>query len=116
MLERAVAIWEHQPRPDFPSLASGLVNLGLFYTDTGKLAPAEKCFERAMQIASQSLPPDHPNLAAYKTDYALLLRKLGRRDDARKLEESAKLSRQNYARRNLLGYTVDTRQLKPPEP
>jgi len=82
------------------------------YAALHKLAKAEDSFRRAILIASEALPPDHPNLAQYCASYAHLLRETGRKSEARRLEEQAKTAREHHARVNLLGYTVDARQSK----
>jgi tetratricopeptide (TPR) repeat protein len=87
-----------------------LDNLGVLYTTLGRTQQAEDCFQRAIRIASVSLPPDHPSLAAYMSSYAVLLRKMDRKDEALRLEKSAKLARERYERNNLIGYTSDSRQ------
>jgi len=104
-----VALWNNQPGP---SAASGLHNLGVLYANSDRLAKAEKCFQDAIRIASASLPPDHPDLATYRLSYAALLRKLDRKGEAKEMEKAAQSSRQRYAQENLLGYTVDARDLK----
>jgi tetratricopeptide (TPR) repeat protein len=111
LLERAVGVWEKTLGSKHPWVASGLNNLGIVYTALGRLALAETHFQRAIRIAADTLPPEHPNLAKYCASYAHLLRQLGRKGEARELEERARIAREKHAKLNLLGFTVDARQL-----
>ena len=52
-------------------------------------AEAESMFKRALAIFDHSLGPQYPGLGAWLTDYADLLRKMKRDDDAAKLEARA---------------------------
>ncbi|HLH37848.1 MAG TPA: hypothetical protein VKX39_01770 [Bryobacteraceae bacterium] len=63
-------------------------------------------------IGSAELPPNHPDLALFKISDAQLLRRLGRKDQARKLEESAREVQEANRRENLPGYTVDAQRLR----
>jgi tetratricopeptide (TPR) repeat protein len=114
LLERALRIWEDRLGSDHPLVAAASHNLAVLYTQVGRTREAETYFKRAIRIASVALPPDHPNTAAYMDSYAVLLRRLGRKDEAGRLEKSAKLARERYRRNNLIGYTVDARQLREP--
>jgi len=95
-----------------PWVASGFNNLGVLYTKLGRPADAEKNFKKALGIATAVLPPSHPHLASYMTSYAQLLRRLGRKDEARRLEEAASRSREAYQRENMVGYTVDVEGMR----
>jgi len=111
LLERAVGTWEQALGPDHPQVSIGLHNLAVVHMSLGARRPAEECFQRAIDIAMRSLPPDHPHLAAYRSGYAALLRKLDRKKEARRMEELARGAHQRSDADNLLGFTVDARQL-----
>src|SRR5262249_60445325 len=46
-----------------PDLANTLNNLAIVAEKTGRLDEAERCYRRAVGIASASLPPDDPMVA-----------------------------------------------------
>jgi tetratricopeptide (TPR) repeat protein len=110
-LTRAAAIWESHLGPEHPLVGTALNNLGVLYTRTGEYDRASDAFERAIHIAEVSLPPDHPSLAGYRTGYAALLRKLDRKKEAKQMETLARNAQERHIRSNLLGHTVDARQL-----
>ena len=61
----------------------------MLYQDTGRYAEAEPLYQRALAILEKSLPPDHPNLATVRENYAGLLDELGRADEAAALRARA---------------------------
>lgn len=112
LLARAVRIWETAAGPKHPWLAAGFNNLAIVYSGLGQLDQAETDFRRAIEIAAAELPADHPDLATYRLSYAQLLRKLGRKGEARQLEQEARTARREHDKENMLGYTVDARGLE----
>ncbi|WP_395728748.1 tetratricopeptide repeat protein [Nakamurella sp.] len=55
-LERARRLWD--PLKDGPNLAATLDNLGQLYLASGRIEPAEDCFEQALAIREQELGED----------------------------------------------------------
>ena len=77
---RRAAPWRstrHSCPPKLPGSAPDLNNLAVLYRDTGRYTEAEPLFQRAIAILDKSLPPDHPNLAVVRENYAGLLDQLG---------------------------------------
>ena len=66
----------------------------MLYRATGRYAQAEPLYQRAIAILDKSLPPDHPNLAVVRENYAAVLDRLGRGDEAAALRAQAAAIRQ----------------------
>ena len=112
VLTRAMKIWRTELGPMHPWVAAVLNNLGVLYAALHRVEDAEKNFKEAIRIGDAALPANHPDLASFKLSYAHLLRTSGRKEQARKLEESARAARDANQRENLLGYTVDAQRLR----
>jgi tetratricopeptide (TPR) repeat protein len=59
-----------------------LTNLGLLYARAGRLNQAEPALRQALEIAEWVWGPDHPELGGMLQDYARVLKRLGRNDEA----------------------------------
>ena len=66
----------------------------------GKYAEAEPLYKRALAIREKALGPEHPLVAASLKNYAALVRKNGRGNEAAKLEARAKAIRAKHAQGN----------------
>src|SRR5262245_46644518 len=64
LLRTIAPIQEDELGPFHPELASTLNNLAVVAEKTGRTGDAATCYRRAVAIASASLPPDDPMLAA----------------------------------------------------
>ena len=82
--QRALAIIEKMRGREHQELVPTLSDLALLYYQQGKYAEAEPFFQRALSIAEKA--PD-PALTSILENYAALLRKTDRRDEAAELEE-----------------------------
>ena len=78
----------------------GLNNLALLYKTQGQYAQAEPLYQRALKILQISLPADHPNLASVMANYAYLLDKLGRKEEAQQWQAKAEAARQLHTQKN----------------
>jgi tetratricopeptide (TPR) repeat protein len=112
VLRAAVSDWERELGRDHPQVAIAAANLGALYTEMRRYPEAEECYQRALRIAASALPSDHPQLVQFRAGYAKLLRRLDRKKEARRLEESARASQGRHAENNAMGFTVDARALK----
>ena len=81
-------------------MAGSLNNLAACYHFQGQYAQAEPLYQRALNILQKSLPADHPNLATGMENYATLLEKLGRKEEAQQWHAKAEAARQLHAQRN----------------
>jgi hypothetical protein len=55
-------------------------------TGQGNYTDAEPLYQRALEVRERVLGADHPDVATTLTSYARLLRKMGRAEEAGKLE------------------------------
>jgi hypothetical protein len=87
-------------------VAIGLTILGLLLRDTNRHAKAESLFQRAPAICEKAFGENHPHVAIYMENYALLLRNMGRPDEATPLESRAKTIRAKTLAKEL-GFMAD---------
>lgn len=73
---------------------------------------AALCYEKTTEIAERALPPSHPLYAVYLGEYAALLRKLKRKDEAKQLEHRARMIREQNPSQMLAGATVNVHELQ----
>ena len=81
-------------------MATALNNLANLYRDRGWYVDAKPLYQRALAILEKALGSDHPNLATSLENYAALLRKTERGNEAAKLEAHAKAIRAKHAEQN----------------
>ena len=81
-------------------MAVSLLNLAKLYEMQGKYGEAEPLQKRALSNFQRALGPEHPNVAASLENYAELLRKMGRDEEAEKMEARAKAIRAKHAQEN----------------
>jgi tetratricopeptide (TPR) repeat protein len=72
-----------------PADAVDLNNRGLVLYASGDLLEAERCFERALEIAEGAFGPDHPNVATVVNNLGLALRDSGNASGAKTCFERA---------------------------
>lgn len=110
-LERALAIWQAALSPDHPDVARALTNLAAFYCSKRAYAKAEPLFQSALSIAESSLGTGNRLVAIILFEYAALLRKTKRKNEAKVLETRAQTIRQSHTGDTLERHTVDFRDL-----
>jgi hypothetical protein len=88
-----------------------LTNLAAFYCSTARYATAEPLFQRALAIAESSLGRENRLVGKILAEYAVLLRKTKRKNEAKLLETRAQAIRQSQAPEELGRHTVDVRDL-----
>ncbi|TLY36413.1 MAG: tetratricopeptide repeat protein [Nitrospirae bacterium] len=74
-------------------MATDLNNLASLYDTMGRYAEAEPLYRRALAIDEKVLGVEHHNVLTDLQNYAALLRKMKRDDEAAKLEERAEMIR-----------------------
>ena len=116
LARRAVAIMEKRLGPEHYKLAPPLVTLGEIYSHQKQYSVAAPFFQRAVAIQEKTAGPDHPDTAVVLSFYSQVLRKTGRKHEARRLEDRAKAIVAINRERNPSGFTVSLRDLrtKPP--
>ena len=68
-------------------MATTLNNLAALLIAQGKYAEPEPLLRRALEIDKAALGPEHPYVAIVAENLARSLRRLGREEEARELEE-----------------------------
>ncbi|HKX31312.1 MAG TPA: CHAT domain-containing tetratricopeptide repeat protein, partial [Blastocatellia bacterium] len=63
--------------PDYHGNSLALNNLGNIYKERGDFAQAEPLYRRALTIAEQTLPPEHPNVGLFLSNLGNLYRERG---------------------------------------
>jgi len=92
LLEEALAIQRSQS--DAEARAGTLIELARTLQDDGALAEAEQHYREAVALHRETLPPEHPTLAASLTGLSDILREQGRLDEAEPLVREALAIRQ----------------------
>jgi CHAT domain-containing protein len=95
-MERALAIHESQPSPEFSEEFGTLcINLAGTYQRAGKYGKSEALFEKGLNVLRVKPGPDHPAYSASLVGYAYLQADLGHYSIAEKLyDEAGKLLRE----------------------
>ena len=87
-----------------------LTNLGVLQWESGMRERSEKTLQDALEEAEASVGPDHPDTARILEQYSELLRRNGRKAEAKKAAERAVAIRASSASQtNENGFTVDWR-------
>jgi tetratricopeptide (TPR) repeat protein len=97
--------------PDSPVLIQPLGNLARSETMNGHAERAEPAARRAVELSLTTFGEGHPVTAIATLEQATALRRLGRKQLAHDLEKRAKAWLRSNANRNLVGHTVDVRDL-----
>ena len=104
-LERSVAIGRRTSDLAY-GLAPQLLNLGMLDTAAGRLREGKLAFEEALRIAEEH-PAFEPRLPELLTNYAVLLRKMNQRAEAKAMELRAQAINRDVALRDPARYTID---------
>jgi tetratricopeptide (TPR) repeat protein len=72
--------------PNHPDTSHSLNNLAAIYEAQGKYAEAEPLYKRANAIREKALGYKHPDLLKVLMNYADLLRKMSRGDEAARMD------------------------------
>ena len=97
---------------EHPLLVAPLANLGESYLKMGKLDSASLAYQRAMDICDKSAANQDLLCGVNMTGYAELLRKLGRKREAKAIEARSRQVDAESRRRNGIGMTVDASALR----
>src|SRR5438045_1933374 len=85
MYQRALEGYSKALGPDHTSTLDAVNNLGLLYTDLGRLDEAEKLFQRALQGKERAWGPEHTSTLNTVNNLGMLYADLGRLDEAEKM-------------------------------
>jgi tetratricopeptide (TPR) repeat protein len=86
---RAKSIGEKVLGRTHPQIATIFVSLGSVYYDSGRFSESERCLRAALEIQESALGPEHPDVARSLRYYAVLLRQMGRKLEAKDMEARA---------------------------
>jgi hypothetical protein len=78
------------PQAESPELGFILVEFGALRFAQKRFAEAAEFQSRGLEILSRHLSADHPNILRSKANYARVLRKLKRNQDAKRVEEEVR--------------------------
>ena len=110
--QQSIQAWETALGKEHPSLVAPLNNLGTTYVKMAYFADAERTFRRAIDVCSKTLGEDHLDYAVVLKNYAVVLRKLGRKREAKKLQAQGQQIERAFNRRNGVGSTISVTALR----
>lgn len=108
---QAVEAWESNVSSGRPEVAVGLHNLAMVESALGQNSEAERHFKQALAIVDATLPPEHPTRTAILSGYADLLKRLGRKREAKQFQALARSMRAQHDHENFQDLTVNVQQI-----
>ena len=93
MYERALRGYEKALGPEHTSTLTTVGNLGLLYSDQGKLEQAEQMYERALRGEEKAVGPEHTSTLNTVNNLGLLYLKQGKTKEARNMFQRTVLGR-----------------------
>jgi tetratricopeptide (TPR) repeat protein len=110
--ERAWQILNSSPnRVTAPFQASALGVLAAVYYHAGRIEDAESCARKCVEMAEASLGAQHPRMGLYYSNYAVILKSAGRRNEAKAFQKKADEIMEQYPSTGSGGYTVNVASL-----
>jgi tetratricopeptide (TPR) repeat protein len=91
---------------EHPSLLAPLYNLALSYLKLGRFNEAELTFRRANSVCGKTLSEDHATCGVLLEGYAVVLRKLNRKAEAKAVAARSQQIARASQRRNGVGATI----------
>jgi tetratricopeptide (TPR) repeat protein len=112
LTERTRQILRKDPRVADPDLLNTMSTLGMLYSVTGRFTEAEFYAKEAATKAEAIYGTDHPRFGWHLANYAAVLKRMGRKADARAMElrSSAILARSGSGRASQ--HTVNVNALR----
>jgi tetratricopeptide (TPR) repeat protein len=107
LFQQGLAELEKALGSDHPHVASLTADYAKMYADARDYARSEQLYQRSITLYEQAPGQQHPAVAAVQKEYAALLRKCGRKREARDLERTAN----RFAQHPVPPATVDVSQL-----
>ena len=95
-----------------PALLVPFSNLALSYLEMGRFSEAEMILKRAIVVCRGTLGQDHPTCGVLLENYALVLRKLGRKREAKSAAAQSRDVARASRTRNGVGLTVSITALR----
>jgi tetratricopeptide (TPR) repeat protein len=110
--EKAIRVWEMARGKQHPALVTPLNDLADAYVRMGRFYDALVAYQRAIDICGRTLGEDHLEHALLLKNYAHVLRKLGRKREAKAAETQSQLIQRKFNRRNGVGATISATALR----
>ena len=111
LFQRAYLLYEQAYGVEHPELVPILTALATLKADSGEYPEAIQENEHAVRLAERAWGPNHPLIRYALLDEASWLRKLHRKDEAKRLESRARAIEKATAQNSLARYTVDARDV-----
>lgn len=108
----SLRLFEGAMGDEHPSLVAPLNNLGLSYLKLGRLNDAELTLRRANAVCGKTLGEDHATCGALLEGYAVVLRKLDRKREAKAFATRSQQIAHASQSRNGVGSTISVTALR----
>ena len=79
---QALPMWAKSVGPTHPDMAKGLTSLGYMYEARLEFRKAEPLVKQALKVREMAFGMDHPNIVPSLEQYAALLKRMNRPDEA----------------------------------
>jgi len=110
--ERTWRILRNTPGVGEPDLINTMSNLGMLYSLTGRFAEAESYGKEAVAKAEAIYGPEHYRLGWHLANYAAILERMGRKADARKVQQRSAAILARSEKANPVSHTVNVNALR----
>jgi tetratricopeptide (TPR) repeat protein len=114
--EQSIRVLEMASGKEHPSLVAPLNDLATAYIRVGRFDDADVTYRRAIDICRRTLGEDHVAYGVLLRNYAFVLRKLGHRREAKKMETQGQMIQRAVNRRNGVGATISVTALRSDSP
>ena len=108
----SIGVWETALGKEHPSLVAPLNNLATTYLTMARFDDADLTYRRAINICRKTLGENHLEYAVLLKNYSVVLRKLGRKREAKKIETQGEEIQRAVNRRNGVGSTISVTALR----
>jgi tetratricopeptide (TPR) repeat protein len=110
--EQSIRVWEMASGKECPSLLIPLNDLAVACVRVGRFDDADVTYQRAIDICRRTPGEEHIVYGVLLKNYAFVLRKLGHRREAKKLEKEGELIQQAVNRHNGVSSTISLTGLR----
>ena len=108
----SIRVWETASGKEHPSLVAPLNDLATAYLKMARFDDADLTYQRALNVCRKTLGEDHLEYAILLKNYSVVLRKLGHKREAKKIETQGREIQRAVNRRNGVGSTISVTALR----
>jgi tetratricopeptide (TPR) repeat protein len=108
----SIRIWETASGKEHPSLVAPLNDLATAYLKMARFDDADLTYQCALNVCRKTLGEDHLEYAILLKNYSVVLRKLGHKREAKKIETQGREIQRAVNRRNGVGSTISVTALR----